>query len=258
MKQKGFTVKQEAGFIPILIIIGAVVIAAALGGYLVYSNYSQSRTKILTTSPQTTQPSSTPSAASRESTSPAASPVPNGIVETADWKTYNDPRGIFSIKYPQDWYESKNAKWPIRKNDPEPLSLGAVAACQPESQDCYYTGMIVIFELLHKPGSLNLDQFATSDPSLCTPKKFDNYEYNHCFGISKEISRKSISVGGVESISYIESSEPSPHKFEVLIPKSPTEVILIYMSKNRKGSIELDPEYVSILEKMLSTFKFTQ
>lgn len=86
-KQKGFTAKQEAGFIPILIVI---LIAAAVGGYFVYKNY-QTKTPAPTAPPTT---SSTPQ------------PSPSPINETANWKTYTGNR--YSFSYPNGWLVSKS------------------------------------------------------------------------------------------------------------------------------------------------------
>ncbi|EKD84777.1 MAG: hypothetical protein ACD_38C00164G0008 [uncultured bacterium] len=77
---------QQKGLAPILIIL---LIAAAVGGYLIYSKYSVNQTK--TPQQNTTSPVPTD-----------VSPVPNNAGETTSWKTYTDPQSLFTIKYPND------------------------------------------------------------------------------------------------------------------------------------------------------------
>lgn len=78
MKQKGsprFAV--EAGFAPILIV---VIIAALVGGFLIYQN----QTKPVLPVKQVVQP------------------LPK-VDETANWKTYSNTKSGFELKYPQNW-----------------------------------------------------------------------------------------------------------------------------------------------------------
>ena len=81
MNQKGLT--------PLLIVL---LIAAAIGGYLLYSG-KINLNNTSSTPVQTTQPS------------PAtdASPAPTGAGETANWKTYSDLINPYTVKYPPDW-----------------------------------------------------------------------------------------------------------------------------------------------------------
>lgn len=77
-------VTNQKGLAPILIVI---LIAAGLGGYLIYQKQTRS-----TPAPQpTTQPSP----------SPAASPVQTDTGETANWKTYKNQH--YSFRYPKNW-----------------------------------------------------------------------------------------------------------------------------------------------------------
>lgn len=57
-KQKGFTAKQEAGFIPILI---AILVAVLVGGYFVYSKSQTKTPPAQPTTSSTPQPSRNPS-----------------------------------------------------------------------------------------------------------------------------------------------------------------------------------------------------
>lgn len=69
------------------IFLVVILIAAAIGGYFIYTNYSNNRTTL------TTQPSPTPD----------ASPVSNSTGETANWKIYSDLVNPYTVKYPSDW-----------------------------------------------------------------------------------------------------------------------------------------------------------
>ena len=66
-----------------------VLIAAAIGGYFIYTNYSNNRTKV--TPPTVTH----------------SSPAPTGAGETANWKTYSNTSLKYSVnysfKYPADY-----------------------------------------------------------------------------------------------------------------------------------------------------------
>lgn len=92
---------RQKGIAPILIII---LIAVAVGGYLIY----QTQTKPVVV-PQVIQPSSAP-----VSTSSATSSA-----ETANWKTYTNTKYGFSIQYPSDLiitsegYSSPGIEWGI-------------------------------------------------------------------------------------------------------------------------------------------------
>ncbi len=73
----------QKGLASILIVL---LIAAAVGGYLVYSG------KISLPQKQVTQTSKSD-----------ASPAPTGVDETANWKTYTNTKYGYSVKYPPDW-----------------------------------------------------------------------------------------------------------------------------------------------------------
>ncbi|MDO8570375.1 MAG: hypothetical protein Q7R97_02220 [Candidatus Daviesbacteria bacterium] len=84
--QKGLPVRQ-AGFAPILIVI---LIALAVGGYLIYQN----QPKPVVISQPIVQPTS----------APIISPIASAsAAETANWKTYTSNKYGFSYKYPQDF-----------------------------------------------------------------------------------------------------------------------------------------------------------
>lgn len=72
---------KQKGLAPILV---ALLIAVAIGGYLVYTNYSNNRVKPTPSPKPTTQPSSAPDL-------------------TANWKTYTNAKFGYYLKYPTDW-----------------------------------------------------------------------------------------------------------------------------------------------------------
>lgn len=77
---------KQKGLAPIIIVL---LIAAAIGGFLIYSG----KINLNQTTTQVAQPSPTP----------GASGVPTGDAETANWKTYTNSEYKFSFKYPENW-----------------------------------------------------------------------------------------------------------------------------------------------------------
>lgn len=84
---------SQKGLTPILIII---ILAALVGGYLIYQN----QPKTIPAPQPTIQPSTT----SVPSASPAGdSGAPNGAAETTNWKTYINDSWDISLMYPQNY-----------------------------------------------------------------------------------------------------------------------------------------------------------
>lgn len=79
---------KQKGFAPILIVI---IIAALVGGYLIYQNQTKP------TPPPTTQLTS----------APTPTPESTNSAETANWKTYTDAENGFSISYPGEFAVNK-------------------------------------------------------------------------------------------------------------------------------------------------------
>ena len=88
--------KNQKGQVLLIVLL----IAAAIGGYLFYTNYSNNRSKIISspTIQQVTQPSSTTTD------------------EIANWKTYTSKYGEFSFKYPPNWYTENVPGFPEGNN----------------------------------------------------------------------------------------------------------------------------------------------
>lgn len=77
-----------------------LVIISIIAGYLLYQNY-QLRTQISQLVAQIPTPTAEPT--------PFATLGPTATPDvTADWKTYTDPKGKYSFKYPTDWTVSKD------------------------------------------------------------------------------------------------------------------------------------------------------
>lgn len=84
MKQKGLVLSEyneSKGFAPILIV---VMIAALVGGYLLYQN----------------QTKPTPLPTTQLTSTPTSSPESTNSAETTNWKTYTNKDNYFSFKYP--------------------------------------------------------------------------------------------------------------------------------------------------------------
>lgn len=220
---------NQKGIAPILIVI--LLAAALIGGYLVYTNYSNlsrensrdNRTKI-TQPPPTTQPkpkpSPIPSDITPESTTSAASPVPNGTGETANWKTYTDNERGFSYKYPSTW------------NDLDYCSTQPTPGANELSANCIKT---VIF-------TNNLpDENAESGRDLVV------------------VSSTNIKVGGLNAkrkILTLPDNKDEPDTYEVWIYKNDKPFILWLTwigTDTKKSQKEF---FVHILDQILSTFRF--
>lgn len=84
---------NQKGFAPILILVGFLVLIAAIPGGAYYLKSIKNQQPAVTTSkPSLPTPFPTPS---------DASPAPTGAAETADWKIYKNT--YFTFKYPKDW-----------------------------------------------------------------------------------------------------------------------------------------------------------
>ena len=80
---------HQKGFANIVLIL-AIVILVGIGGYFVFVKKSE---------PVAQQQTPTPT-----QTNTPVSPTPTPEDETANWKTYNNARYSYTIKYPSDWY----------------------------------------------------------------------------------------------------------------------------------------------------------
>lgn len=95
--QKGYTLSEHSeskGFAPILIIL---LIALGIGGYFIYTNYSNNRYKTNIQTQETT---------SQSTVTPSSSPDSQ---EIANWKTYSSS-GISSglaFQYPNNWNQDR-------------------------------------------------------------------------------------------------------------------------------------------------------
>lgn len=81
----------QKGFAPILIVL--LIAVVGIGGYLIYTNYSNDRSNQTKSSPTPVVTTQTPQ--STPSTTPAD--------ETANWKTYTNTKLKLEFKYPTSW-----------------------------------------------------------------------------------------------------------------------------------------------------------
>ena len=97
-----YNVNMQKGNVVIFILVGALVLAAALGGY--YLRTSQDSTQKACTMEAKICPdgSSVGRAGPKCEFAPCPSISPNPSDETTNWKTYKDAAGGFEISYLQD------------------------------------------------------------------------------------------------------------------------------------------------------------
>lgn len=89
---------KQSGLAPILIVI---LIALAVGGYFVYTNYSN-LSRVISRDNQT---KSTQSGQTTQTPTPTSDSV-------VDWKTYTNIELAYSIKYPSSWYTYELKDYP--------------------------------------------------------------------------------------------------------------------------------------------------
>jgi len=92
-------VNRQKCIAPILIVI---LIAVAVGGYLLYQ--------------EQTKPVVVPQTISQSSPSPVVSPVASSSAEIANWKTYTNIQDGYSMKYRQDFVVTNRDTWTFFKS----------------------------------------------------------------------------------------------------------------------------------------------
>lgn len=217
---------NQKGFAPILIMI---LIAVVVGGYFIYTNYSQYRTK-------PTVPSPTPSASPPASSD--ASPAPTVTDETANWKTYIERSGGFSLRYPPDWKVLPGAN-----NNLEPALIISSPVATPtqetgptDADSKYY--LTLSYKTESKTPKQVIDERVKKEQS-----------YQPSFKLTE---RKSIKIDGIDGEWAVEFPSPSP-------------AVDIYINHNNKlyhilfyPYVPSTNKHMHIFNQILSTFKFTQ
>lgn len=181
-----------------------------------------------------------------------ASPSTIRYGETANWKTYTDPKGIFSTQYPADWYENKKSTAVHISGPRKPLPLGVIGPLLSDVEDFpTLSRKAIVFQLENKRAEISLDKYSY-DSDVC---KGDTFGYcdSHT---PKPIERKKIAIESKEAIWQISQASPSGPGLEVFIPKSETEIIVIFTNALNKDATDIDADYKNLVSQILSTFKF--
>lgn len=219
--------KTQKGQAIILVLVGVVVLVAIAAGA-----YYFGKSQVPKAQPQTQQPTVV------SSSSPDASPVPNGTGETvyteqsrsANWKTFNSNLG-FSFKYPQSfWITSSETRKKdlIEHGDAPPAPQGTVGFMQ------------IITSMVDSADSL-------------INQKIEN---------AKVTVEKTIQVNQYPA-KYAElESEENKNVITLLISIQKDNSYAIYLSAtnySKSGEPGIKKEQlISTFNQILSTFRFTQ
>lgn len=232
---------KQRGFSAILILAGVLIMAVVVGGAYYFGRQtvskSQSQNPIVVSTPQTTsQPS------------PVSSP--NQSDETVTWQVYNDPKGIFSIKYPQNWQFIEDSS-----HDTQGGSLRIFADGSNKYNDPSY-GQAEI--LIQWSTATN-----TYDSALAKPKgNVDKHDITTVTTLDK------FAVQGYPAVEQTVAIGPCPPNSGDCTPsfshdvfvKGPVTISLglIPLRQDKPGfsSDEFEKTYVPIFHKILATFKF--
>ena len=142
--------------------------------------------------------------------------------ETADWKTYTNEKYGYSLKYPKDWEYKENMH--------EGYEKGAIVGFRkpPTKDEGFYD---IVIRVADAGNTLTIDEWLARNakPSIVTSP-----------------THKTIGVDKLPGVEFIESNMDE-HK-------------AVYLAHNKlvmSFTIAKDSKYLSIFNKMLSTFKFT-
>lgn len=227
MNQKGFT--------PILI----VLLIAVIGGYLFFTNYSNSRTKIesqnqVVTS-KTTQSTSIPSSTA------------NTTDETANWKTYTYKD--FVLKYPSDWNLKEDKKVVNLKDFP--------------------------FEQILSVESPKIDSLDLSLYSFSILKR-DNKEKMTLEQVVKRLEAQLGSGGhALDIVGKTTLGDKEAYQLHYVVDTGEQMIIIVAINKNTIYHVglsvvsdqhfelddlkaKLEDDFKSIVNQIFSNFKFTQ
>ena len=210
---------SQKGLAPILIVL---IIAALVGGYLIYQN----QPKPTPPSQPTTQPSPTPT----------TKPVPNGAAETANWKTYKNSNLGLEFKYPPNSvsFQEENVDENHRFDRIE-LSF--------DKNSCnshYCEGIYIDIDKIRR----DVDIVDTLEQAL-------KAGYAGMGGPYLSEKTDSLTVGGVRALSQFTEFDSESKTYDVAILKGDFFYKFTLFSKNINIS-----KYKSILDSLLSTVKF--
>lgn len=170
---------------------------------------------------------------------PPAPPEVPAADETANWKTYkNDALGI-SFKYPEGTIiqkrdSSDNSPNAIQISYEDPKAIGG-GGPRP--------GWFMIVDMFENPNKLTIKEWA----------KENNYTKGGYGGESPTPTVTSVSIGGKAGIKWVDSI-----KRDFNLVKNGDEIIIIFTNVTSvAGKPEFnEAQYKSVLEEILSTFKF--
>ena len=189
----------------------------------------------------------TPSAKANESTG-SAKPTPSKL-DTTDWSEYTDVKETFSVLIPKGWFFDRTAKGEREQGK----VLGGVAnfnfiekKFDPEKNFAVY------FERDSLTSDIPLKKYAAR--IACIRADGDN-----CEDPETPKTQKSLKVGDKNSIWQEIHKEKGGIGIEVYIPKTETEVYVLYTKgkvSESEARLLVEQEFVNIVEAIIATFKF--
>ena len=234
---------REVGQIFIFLLVG-ILILAAVGGTLIYTNYSNNRTKPLSQNPvgisqSTPQPTPSPSPSD-------ISPAPAGAGETANpdsiganWKTYINIKYGFSFKYPAnfDYKINCSTNGLIGFDYIDLINNGAVNCAEISFPvNAYAIYLSVLNESMEKA----LDIPTSSTSQLSQPEKIILNDRELI-----KVQRREKDTGEYQNFYFIK------HPINTFV----LQFFLVHPTRTIESNII---NYEETLIKILSTFKFTQ
>jgi len=220
-------VSYQKGIAPILIVI---LLAALVAGYLIWSGYSNNRTKPIPTT-QTAQVTNPPSTSTSTAT-PSSSQTPN---ETTNWKIYVSKERGFSIEYPPDY----------------DLRVGKIAYVDGVESDAPNTIQIVS---KGTPNFLCNIVFKNVDPSKTLIQNINSERQQSQQGGLEFDSGKGTDylLGGSHGLLYADAGAGAYGPVTYIYAMNKGELYSFYIESHGNFS-----DIKNDLNKLLSTFKFT-
>ena len=212
---------MQRGNTAILIIVGILVLVGVAGGAYFLGRQTLSLRGVSETSNAAILPTSSPA--------PNVSPVSSDADETANWKTYTNINGNYSIKFPSNWYseEVKDKDIPVFKLSPSPSGLHD------------YTQVITIY-VLDNPKNLTVEEFNLEGVTIIGPGgETSKLQYTYT----------SVIVGGLEG--KRNTDMPGQFEHDTVFIKKDKKIYGINWIKGPGESIPL-----TTFNQILSTFKF--
>ncbi len=222
---------MQRGFAPIIILVGILVIIVIAGGAYYFGKSQAVKPEATSSSPNPVATSQPPQPTAVFQTTPV--PSPSSTVDTSNWKTIQYETHIY-FKYPQNWVEG----------------LG--------HETCGIT-------LSSKEQDVSLIICSTyndsNDPKNDTPEHLASVDQNQTLQYdksSKVISISKINIDGHQGVKQ-ETKTSSGSYIDVYFAHisdagpPPGDIAITFFSKK-----DYNQETRSLIDQILSTFKFTQ